>query len=202
MIEPELALGDERLARRQADRPVSHARGSRPRRYGDRVCGHGQHSGARSRSKRFRRNTHAIRCGASASRAKRGKRGVCSHPAIATVFSLDEIDGELYIISELVRGRTLREELRDGPLPPDQLLPNTDLHRRSARRGSRKGHRPSRSETREHHARATTGRSKCWTSDSHVRPCNVNRRYDRGRDPSSARPGYMAPEQLTPGGRD
>lgn len=46
-----------------------------------------------------------------------------SHPAIAAVYSLDEIDGELYIISELVRGRTLREQLREGPLPSDQLLP-------------------------------------------------------------------------------
>ena len=45
------------------------------------------------------------------------------HPAIATIFALEEIDGELYITSELVRGRTLREELGDGPLPPSQLLP-------------------------------------------------------------------------------
>jgi hypothetical protein len=46
-----------------------------------------------------------------------------SHPAIATVFALEEIDGELYIVSELVRGRTLREELRNGPLPQPQLIP-------------------------------------------------------------------------------
>ena len=45
-----------------------------------------------------------------------------SHPAIATIFALEEIDGELYIVSELVRGRTLREELGDGPVPPAQLL--------------------------------------------------------------------------------
>jgi serine/threonine-protein kinase len=45
------------------------------------------------------------------------------HPAIATIFALEEIDGELYITSELVRGRTLRQELGDGPLPPPQLLP-------------------------------------------------------------------------------
>ena len=32
-----------------------------------------------------------------------------SHPAIATVFALEEFDGELYIISELVEGPTLRE---------------------------------------------------------------------------------------------
>jgi len=46
-----------------------------------------------------------------------------SHPAIATIFALEEIDGNLYITSELVPGRTLRDELRDGPLPPAQLLP-------------------------------------------------------------------------------
>jgi serine/threonine protein kinase len=46
-----------------------------------------------------------------------------SHPSIATIFALEEIDGELYIVSELVRGRTLREELRDGPLPADRLMP-------------------------------------------------------------------------------
>jgi eukaryotic-like serine/threonine-protein kinase len=46
-----------------------------------------------------------------------------SHPAIATIFALEEIEGNLYIASELVRGRTLRDELRDGPLPPAQLQP-------------------------------------------------------------------------------
>ena len=46
-----------------------------------------------------------------------------SHPAIATIFALEEIDGELYMVGELVRGRTLREELGDGPLTPERLLP-------------------------------------------------------------------------------
>ena len=46
-----------------------------------------------------------------------------SHPAIATIFALEEIDGELYIISELVRGRTLRDEVAEGALPPGRLLP-------------------------------------------------------------------------------
>jgi predicted Ser/Thr protein kinase len=44
-----------------------------------------------------------------------------SHPAIATIFALEEIDGELYIVSELVRGRTLREELSEGPVPVARL---------------------------------------------------------------------------------
>src|SRR3989337_3706136 len=46
-----------------------------------------------------------------------------AHPAIATIFALEELDGSLYLISELVRGRTLREELADGPLPPARLHP-------------------------------------------------------------------------------
>lgn len=44
-----------------------------------------------------------------------------THPAIATIYALEEIDDALYIVSELVRGRTLREELRDGPLAPEGL---------------------------------------------------------------------------------
>ena len=46
-----------------------------------------------------------------------------THPGIATVHALEEFEGELYMISELVRGRTLREEVRDGPLPLERLCP-------------------------------------------------------------------------------
>ena len=38
-----------------------------------------------------------------------------THESIATVFALEEIDGELYIASELVQGDTLRAELARGP---------------------------------------------------------------------------------------
>jgi hypothetical protein len=44
-----------------------------------------------------------------------------SHPGIATVYALDEIDGTLYLVSELVRGETLRTEVRRGPLPAERL---------------------------------------------------------------------------------
>jgi predicted Ser/Thr protein kinase len=40
-----------------------------------------------------------------------------SHPGIATIFALEEIDGSLYIASEYVPGETLRDELQRGPLP-------------------------------------------------------------------------------------
>jgi hypothetical protein len=46
-----------------------------------------------------------------------------SHPAIATVYALEEIDGRLYLVSELVTGRTLRAELAGGPLDDALVLP-------------------------------------------------------------------------------
>jgi hypothetical protein len=56
-------------------------------------------------------------------RLRREARAAASltHPSIATIYALEEIEGALYIVSELVRGRTLREELRDGPLAPGLL---------------------------------------------------------------------------------
>ena len=45
-----------------------------------------------------------------------------SHPSIATVYALEEFDGDLYLATELVRGQTLRTILASGPLPPERLL--------------------------------------------------------------------------------
>ena len=44
------------------------------------------------------------------------------HPGIATVYALEELDGQCYIASEYIPGETLREELRRGPLSPAQVL--------------------------------------------------------------------------------
>jgi hypothetical protein len=45
-----------------------------------------------------------------------------SHPSIATVYALEEIDGDLFIASELVRGKTLRTLLAAGSLGRERLL--------------------------------------------------------------------------------
>jgi len=45
-----------------------------------------------------------------------------SHAGIATVFALEEIDGDLYIACEYVPGRTLRAELEDGEMGVDRVL--------------------------------------------------------------------------------
>ena len=39
------------------------------------------------------------------------------HPAVATVYALEEIDGDLYIASEYVPGHTLASEIARGPIP-------------------------------------------------------------------------------------
>ena len=57
-------------------------------------------------------------------RLRREARAVAalSHPSIATIYALEEYDGALYMVSELVRGENLREELSRGPLPRSRLL--------------------------------------------------------------------------------
>jgi tetratricopeptide (TPR) repeat protein len=43
--------------------------------------------------------------------------GWLNHPNILTVFDVGEQDGEPYLVTELLHGKTLREILRAGPLP-------------------------------------------------------------------------------------
>ena len=45
-----------------------------------------------------------------------------SHPGIATVYALEEIDDELYLACEYVPGQTLRALLESGPLPLGQII--------------------------------------------------------------------------------
>ena len=45
-----------------------------------------------------------------------------SHPGIATVFALEEFDGHLYLVREYIAGRTLRAEMREGPVPIGTIL--------------------------------------------------------------------------------
>jgi serine/threonine-protein kinase len=45
-----------------------------------------------------------------------------SHPGIAAVYALEEIEGELYLACEYVPGVPLRALLESGPLPPEQVV--------------------------------------------------------------------------------
>jgi serine/threonine protein kinase/Tfp pilus assembly protein PilF len=45
-----------------------------------------------------------------------------NHPGIVTLYSVEEADGEIFLTMELVEGRSLRELIRDGPLPPARAI--------------------------------------------------------------------------------
>ena len=60
-------------------------------------------AGSPERRQRFQREARAV--------------AALNHPNIVTLYSVEEADGELFLTMELVQGRSLRELLRDGPLP-------------------------------------------------------------------------------------
>ncbi len=45
-----------------------------------------------------------------------------THPGIATVYALEDIDGQIVMVTEYLEGETLREELSAGRLPLDRAL--------------------------------------------------------------------------------
>jgi serine/threonine protein kinase len=126
-----------------------------------------------------------------------------THESIATIFALEEIDGELYIASELVEGETLRDELGRGPVPPDRLIPTlveiaAGLSAAHARGIIHRDLKP------ENIIRRTDGHIKILDfglariSDPLV--STVTRLTETGTAPGT--PGYMAPEQLSGGAVD
>jgi eukaryotic-like serine/threonine-protein kinase len=59
---------------------------------------------------------HLVRDASQRERLRREARAAASlsHPGVCTVYALEEVDGDLYIASELVDGRTLRDEIASG----------------------------------------------------------------------------------------
>ena len=57
-------------------------------------------------------------------RLRREARAVAglAHPGIATVYALEEVDGQMFIASEFVPGETLRDELARGPAGASRAL--------------------------------------------------------------------------------
>jgi len=51
--------------------------------------------------------------------------GSLSHPGICAVYALEEFDGQLFIVTEYIEGRTLREEIDDGARPDADLVNET-----------------------------------------------------------------------------
>jgi hypothetical protein len=127
-----------------------------------------------------------------------------SHPAIATIYALEELDGELFIISELVRGRTLRDELAEGPLPRERLQ-STLLDIADALSAAHDRAIVHRDIKPENVIRCSDGKVK-------ILDFGLARAAGGESDPTMSRltqmgmaigtPGYMAPEQLSGGAID
>jgi hypothetical protein len=121
-----------------------------------------------------------------------------THDAIATIFAFEDIDGELFIASELVEGETLRKELASGPVAPARLLGTlTDIASGLAAAHARNIiHRDLKPE------------NMIRRSDGHIKILDfglarisdpaiptVTRLTEPGTAPGT--PGYMAPEQVS-----
>ena len=126
-----------------------------------------------------------------------------THESIATVFALEEIDGELYIASELVEGDTLRAELARGPVASDRLIATlvdiaSGLSAAHTRNIIHRDLKP------ENLIRRTDGHIKILDfglariTDPDNR--TMTRLTEDGTAPGT--PGYMAPEQLSGGDVD
>jgi eukaryotic-like serine/threonine-protein kinase len=121
-----------------------------------------------------------------------------SHPAIATVYALEELDGDLFIASEYVEGRTLREEIASQPLGGEALLEAARAVAGALAAAHARGivHRDLKP---ENIVRRHDGQLKILdfglARDLTVRPGAPPPRLTvHGETPGT--PGYMAPEQL------
>jgi len=120
-----------------------------------------------------------------------------SHPCIATVYALEEIDGHLFIASELVRGTTLRAALASGPYPRERLLETVTQIAEALEAAHRHGivHRDLKP---ENVLRSDEGRLKI-VDFGIARTLSPVPDAQAGLTLAGTRlgtPGYMAPEQL------
>ena len=111
-----------------------------------------------------------------------------SHPGVATIYALEEIEGQLYLVSEFVRGETLREELQHGPLPLPVVI-GTGLGLAEALAAAHDRGVVHRDLKPENVLRTTDGRVKIV--DFGVAGLGPSPEIR----PSSGTPAYMSPEQ-------
>jgi hypothetical protein len=117
-----------------------------------------------------------------------------THPSIATIFALDELDGALYLVSELVRGQTLREELAGGPLAGEPLL-TTLIDLAAGLAAAHAAGIVHRDFKPENIVRCTDGRVKILDFGLARAAASEPRLTQTGL--ALGTPGYMPPEQLT-----
>lgn len=116
-----------------------------------------------------------------------------THPSIATIFALDELEGALYLVSELVRGETLREELGRGPIAGERLL-STLIDLAGGLAAAHDAGIVHRDFKPDNIIRCTDGRVKILDFGLARAPASDPRLTQDGT--ALGTPGYMPPEQL------
>ena len=116
-----------------------------------------------------------------------------THPSIATIFALDELDGALYLVSELVRGETLREELGRGAIAGERLL-STLIDLAAGLAAAHDAGIVHRDFKPDNIVRCTDGRVKILDFGLARAPASDPRLTQDGT--ALGTPGYMPPEQL------
>jgi serine/threonine protein kinase len=121
-----------------------------------------------------------------------------THPGICTVYRLEEKDGDLFIVSEYVEGRTLREEMSSGQKPDAARVLDTSRQLAAALASAHEKNITHRDLKPENLMRSRSGQLKIL---------DFGLALDGGLDPSEPRvtqfgmivgtPGYMAPEQMS-----
>lgn len=122
-----------------------------------------------------------------------------THPGICTVHALEEFEGELFIVSEFVDGRTLRDEMSGGRLPGPEAVLHTAKELASALAAAHARGITHRDLKPENVMRTNDGRLK-------ILDFGLARSDGPANDPLAVRvtqeavtigtPAYMAPEQL------
>ena len=154
----------------------------------------------RARDTRLGRDV-AVKCiaeGASASQKARLEHEArmaarVSHPAIATVYALEEAEGQLFLVSEFVRGDTLRARLAGGPIPEPEL----SRYAKAVAAGLAAAHR----EDVAHGDLKPENVILCGPGEVKILDFGLAELHTgavpvAGADTLAGTPGYMAPEQL------
>ena len=118
-----------------------------------------------------------------------------NHPNIVTVFDAAVEGDTSFIVSELIDGRPLRDELSRGPIPLKRLLDLATQIADGSLRRARSGHRARRSEARKHHDHAHRPRE-----DRRLRPDARGGFAPRRRGPTQPEPADA--DGTGPPGRD
>ena len=126
-----------------------------------------------------------------------------SHPGICIVHALEEIDGELYIVSEFIEGQTLRQEIESGTRPTVEQIVDTAGQLAAALATAHAAGIIHRDLKPENVMRASDGRVKILDFGLARREqINVPTALVTQAGMMIGTPAYMAPEQFSGGSVD